>query len=369
MRALKEVFPIGKEISYDFSNDVFLRDFKDGKPVAYRLTGVLKVASLFADDNSKLLKFQLKEPTLNVRPHGSYSQTEFDYHKSPLDTYKNQPFYGIWNKGNISDLYFQSEEDLALVNLKKGLASLFQFKTSEINLREKDASGSCDVLYRESSPTSIRKTKRNCVRSKDTVRFVRPEGALNVKVQNHCSTSVDFLPSGNVEKIESRDYYKISLAANSEIGNSVDSFIVLKTTGTLDEVKPIKEKDPKKYLLSLKKYKSESLETSVLEIEKYEPKSFKEAVKELAVSLETSKIGTREASNAFIQLIPVAREAKKKDILKVLKSKLAADCKVLSHFIIYIIPSKQIFMFSRQHFLICLVLCKHLNRTTPLKNI
>lgn len=325
---MKDVFPIGKEISYDLTNDVFLRDFKGGKPVAYRLTGALKVASVFADNDTKLLRFELKAPTLNVRPHGSYSQTEFGYHKSPLDNYQNEPFYALWNKGNISDVYTHSDEELSLVNLKKGLVSLFIFKNHEANVKEGDASGLCDVIYRESSPTSIRKTKTNCITSKNLIRFVRSEVALKIKIQNHCSTLVTFLPSGNVEIIESRDYYNIALAANPKIGSSVDSFIALKTNGSLNDVKAIEEKTAKKFLGTLKNYKSESLETAILNVEKVEKINFRQAVKELSSYLEISKIGTRDTSRVFLQLLPLTRKTNKKEILKALKSKFAAKCKV-----------------------------------------
>lgn len=68
--AHKSLFPEGDQYSYKFSNDVFIRDFKKGKPVAYRLVGELKVANILSADDVKLLRFSLDSPQLHVRPHG-----------------------------------------------------------------------------------------------------------------------------------------------------------------------------------------------------------------------------------------------------------------------------------------------------------
>lgn len=306
-----------------------MRDFKGGKPIAYRLTGDLKISCMNADDSSKLLKFELNGPTLNVRPHSSVSQTEFVYHKSPLDAYTNEPFYAIWTKENVSHVYVHAEEELALVNLKKGLVSLFQFKTTEDDVRENDVSGACDVRYRNTSPTSIRKTKANCVASSKTVHFVRKERALRVKVQNHRSTSITFAANGQLDTVESRDYFHIALEANPKIGSSVDSFIALKSNGKLIDVKAAKEKSPKKFLLSLKHYKSESLETLPQISDKTTAtRNFKQKVKNLADNLDWNRLGTKEASTAFVQLLPAAREASKADFLKTLRLKKIGDVKV-----------------------------------------
>lgn len=326
--ASEDIFPLGKQLSFDFTNDVFVHDFKGGKPVAYRLKAVLKVATIFADATSRLLKFDLESPALHVRPHGSLSQTEFAFHASPLDLYENQPFYAIWNKKNISEIYVAANENSSLVNLKKGIVSLFQFKTESGDFLERDASGLCKVTYRDASPSSFYKTKHTC-RSKNEVHvFTRPEKALHVRVQSHRSNAISFLPSGAIESIEGRDYFHISLEVNPKIGNSVDSFMALQTDNNISDVKPIDVKSPKKFLLSLKKYTSEPLE-AVAQIVPVSPDAtFRKLVKNYSSDLNIKHIGTGKTASAFVELLPLMRRASQSDVLKIFNDKSVAENRV-----------------------------------------
>lgn len=319
---------MGKQLSYHWLNDVFVRDFKDGKPIAYRLTGVVKVATIFSDVDTKLLKFAFESPELHVRPHGTRSQTEFQYHRSPLDSYKNNAFYGVWSQGNISEIYVNADEETSLVNLKKAIVGLFQRKTSEGDFIEEDVSGVCGVEYRDTSHTSSRKTKRDCSLSEKTVRFERFEQPLRVAVQNHRSTEFRFLPDGNIERIESRDYFHVVLEANREIGSSVDSIVMLTTDETISDVTPITSKSPKEFLLTLAKYKSETLQSEPLVETVPTKQNLKKAIKQNIDNLNAENLGTLKAANAFIELLPLVRKAKKADLIKILKSPSQIERKV-----------------------------------------
>lgn len=321
-------FPLGKQLSYQLSNDVFVHDFKGGKPIAYRLNGIVKVATIFDDAEWKLLEFTLVSPELHVRPHGSRSQTEFKFHRSPLDNYKNNAFYGVWSQGNISEIYVNAAEETAMVNLKKAIVGLFQCKTSEGDFIEVDASGVCKIEYRDTSHTQIRKTKRNCMSSKNIVHFERFEQPLRVAVQNHRSTEYKFLPDGNIDTIESRDYFYVALEANRNIGSSVDSFFVLRTDETITEVTPIASKSVKDYLLTLKKYKSETLESEPLIDTMPSKLNLKQTIKQNIDNLNAENLGTLNAANAFIELLPLVRKAKKAELVKILKSTSLLERKV-----------------------------------------
>lgn len=310
---------------------MFVHDFKGGKPIAYRLTGVVKVATIFEDAEAKLLEFSLESPELHVRPHRSLSQTEFKFHRSPLDNYKNNAFYSIWTEGNVSDIYVNDAEELAMVNLKKAIVGLFQIKSTEGDFIEEDVSGVCNTDYRDTSPTSMRKTKRNCSSPKGTVHFERFEQPLRVAVQSYRNTEYQFLSSGNIDSIESRDYFHVVLEANRKIGSSVDSFVTLRTDGSLSDVTPIVSKSAKEYLLTLTKYKSETLLTEPLLLEATPAKqSLKKVVKENIDNLNAENLGTLKAANAFVELVPLVRTAKKDELVKILKSATLRERKVQS---------------------------------------
>lgn len=318
----------GEQYSYQFSNDVFVRDFKNGKPVAYRLVGDLKVVNILTADDSKLLRFTLNKPQLHVRPHGSDSQTEFHFHKSPLDNYKNNDFYAIWKSGNISDIYFQANENVALVNLKKAIVSLFQYRTNEGDYIENGATGRCDVRYHEISHTGVRQMKQNCVLEQKIERIVRPEQPLQMSVQSYRSADYRFFPDGSIDKIESRDYFHIALAANREIGGSVDSIVILQSDENVAKIEPADSKSPKEYLSQLKNYKSEGLETTAHAIEKTLESNIKKTIKQHEDGLSTKNVGTIQSSKAFLNSLPIARAAKKEDIVQLLKHPKMAGIKV-----------------------------------------
>lgn len=327
--AHKNVFPEGEQYSYQFSNNVFIKDFKNGRPVAYRLVGTVNVANILTVNDDKLLKFTLESPQLHVRPHGSDSQTEFNYHKSPLDNYKNNEFYAIWNLGNISDIYYDAKENVALTNVKKSIVSLFQYKTNEGVYTENRASGKCEVSYKDTAHTAMRRLKQNCVLETKTPLIIRPEEPLQASVQNHRSTDYQFFPDGSIEKIESRDYFHIALEANREIGGSVDSLVVLRTDGHVTEVSKVDNKTPKEFLSQLKNYKGETFETSQQKVDEPINSNIKKAIKENEEALSTSKIGTAQSAKAFLSILPIARVAKKEDIVQLLKAKKFQEIKVL----------------------------------------
>lgn len=281
-----------------------------------------------ATNETKLLKFTLQKPQLNVRPHGSHSQTEFRFHKSPLDQFKNNDFYGIWTQGVISDVYVRDSEDVALVNLKKGIAGLFQYKTSENDFTEIDATGVCTVTYRAASPNSLRKIKRDCKATKETFNFERVEQPLLVAAQNHRSTEYYFLADGNLEKVKSRDYYHIALEANRNIGSSVDSFIVLQTDGNLDDVSVVKGKNPKEFLIALKNYKGESLESQPQVAVVAAKSNIKNVVKEKANDLDRKYLGTITGAKTFIEILSLARASTKNELVKILKAKIVLEHRV-----------------------------------------
>lgn len=323
------MFPEGEQYSYQLSNDVFIKDFKNGRPVAYRFVGTLNVANILTANDAKVLKFTLNSPELHVRPHKSDSQTEFHYHKSPIDNYRNKDFYAVWTAGNVSDIYFDASENLALTNIKKSIVSLFQYKSAEGVYNENHASGHCEVRYTETSHTGIRRMKQNCVLAAPTNRIVRPEKPLQASVQNFRSTDYEFFGDGQIiKKIESRDYFHIALEANREIGGSVDSIIVLTTGGHVTKVEKVDSKTPKEFLSQLSGYNAESLESSSLNVEAPLDSNIKRAINQYEGSLGASSIGTVQSAKAFLNILSIARVAKKDDLVAVLQAKKFAEIKV-----------------------------------------
>ena len=52
----------------------------------------------------------------------------------------------VWDQGIVSSVYFNENDNLAAMNLKKGIMSLFQYKQD--NASEIDTLGKCNTEYR-----------------------------------------------------------------------------------------------------------------------------------------------------------------------------------------------------------------------------
>lgn len=307
---------------------MFINDFKGGRPIAYRVIGKLHVGSVWGIEHEKLLKFTFASPELHVRPHKSDSQTEFFYHKSPLDGYVNKDFYAHWNYGKIEAVYIAENEPEALVNLKKGLMSLFQYQLLDGDLAEVDISGECLANYVSTSSTSYQKLKKNCKPLNGTVLFGRTEVPLGVTVDSYRSTSYKVTPHGSLDTVENRDFHAIRLQANRNVGGAVDSLLQLEWNGVEGKVAVIDVETIEEALKSIDWLKKQSLyvDASVVNSgSSDEPVSFKAVVKERLSDLEQSNLGKIGSAFTLVDILPAASKANQKEILQVLKARSTQD--------------------------------------------
>lgn len=63
-----------------------------------------------------------------------------------LSTLIRYPALFKWNEGIVTSAYFNENDNLAAINLKKGIMSLFQYKQD--NTTESDTLGTCQTQYR-----------------------------------------------------------------------------------------------------------------------------------------------------------------------------------------------------------------------------
>lgn len=111
----------------------------------------------------------MKEPKLSIRSRKAHTPDGFADHSSPLDSSAStSPVYIEWRKGRISHIHSDNAESPSIINLKKGIAGLFQLQTAESQGTETDASGTCDVAYQQVGERKFLKTKSNC-------KFERPD--------------------------------------------------------------------------------------------------------------------------------------------------------------------------------------------------
>lgn len=312
---------MGRRFTYSLRNDVFISDYKGGKPIAYRLTGSLQAGSVWSNEREKLLKFSLESPHLHVRPHKSQSQTEFSQHKSPLDSYSNDEFYAVWENGKITKVFIGEHENEALVNFKKGLVSLFQYQLLDGDHTEDDVSGSCHVKYTSTSPTTYQKLKEKCTKFNGTTYFARPELPLSVVIKRYQGTTYKVSPDGSLDTVESRDFHAVKLAANKNVGSVVDSVISIEWNGKDGHFDTVTASSVSDAVVSLGGLEEQTLESTALASTE-EVLSLKKIVKERIDDLDKDKLGTMASAFVLVDILPIVRLSDKKEIVQVLKAKI-----------------------------------------------
>lgn len=136
-----------------------------GRNVGYRVSSEFLLSPVWQNsDNSKeqLLKLELLKPTLHVSST-MHSSEGINRHWSKLDNLSYPPIYIHWNEGQVKKVYILPDSR-DMINIKKGLASLLQFRLSDGKVKELDVSGMCEVRYRAHGST-IKKSKSDCRRS------------------------------------------------------------------------------------------------------------------------------------------------------------------------------------------------------------
>ena len=133
----------------------------------------------------------MTNPKLSIRSRKAQQPDGFADHTSPLDNLENSSaVYLDWNDGRISQIYSFDSESPSLVNFKKGIASLFQLQSSNAEIIEMDASGSCSATYKNLGERTLLKKKSNC-------RFERPNSSFS-RPQKVCCMYTFVVPTINL---------------------------------------------------------------------------------------------------------------------------------------------------------------------------
>ncbi|CAF3923851.1 unnamed protein product, partial [Adineta steineri] len=154
---------------------------------AFHLYARLNLTSVWrsADGEQHLLKLELKEARF-VNRTNSHSMIDC----LALSTLTRYPAMFIWNQGIISLSYFNENDNLAAINLKKGIISLFQYKQD--NASETDTLGTCKTEYRMYEKSLV-KDKSECSNIKYNDEYSSAKQVLNYSIdfQSTCVYTFD----------------------------------------------------------------------------------------------------------------------------------------------------------------------------------
>ncbi|XP_019876158.1 microsomal triacylglycerol transfer protein [Aethina tumida] len=320
------LFEAGEALSYKLHSTVLLNEKDDNsKNVGFFVDGDVVVTTLWSNGNSRILQIEIKEPKLNIKSRKAPAPDGFVPHASKLEKLSNKPYLVVWNKGKIDKVLIPKDEATSIVNLKKGVASLFQFQILDGEIRETDASGECTAKYSSTSQDKFVKTKQDCI-SPDYSYIYNPEPILGtiIKSTRHTEYYLD-LTNNIIKSITSKESHQMFVSAKEDLGNFVETEQVLTLSGQ-DKSQYFTGDDLETVLSQIVTssgifYTQESLLTDKEEDNKEDIQSFPILVNELRNSLKNEALGGLKSARSFIKLINSGRRASKAEITKALDAK------------------------------------------------
>uniref|UniRef100_A0A182YHE5 Vitellogenin domain-containing protein n=1 Tax=Anopheles stephensi TaxID=30069 RepID=A0A182YHE5_ANOST len=282
----------------------------------YRIQAVINVGSVWGDEETKLLKIQIQNPTLVSVPDGNVGTTGG----------MESPFYARWNLGRIREIYFAPSDTVPARNMKKGIAALFQYQLLDGTYTEEDPSGRCEAKYISHSSTRYHKSKGNC--QYDDKRLERSEYALRSSLKTSRNTDFTVSTEGALQKVMSQDYVKYLLNAHDQLGAYYESIMVLNVHGSAQKATTAEGSSIETIVKQL------ALEGETLLTQEFETpckdshcESIISLFKRYKASLANENVGKQASATALVDMVEVARHAKKEDLLRLLKAKSSNEIK------------------------------------------
>ncbi|CAG9812767.1 unnamed protein product [Phaedon cochleariae] len=319
------IFENGESLRYTLQSKILLNE-RDilAKNVGFYVDGEVTISVVWGTGSQKLLKIELTSPQLHIRSRKTSSSDGFIPHSSKLDGVLNKPFLVVWNNGKIEKVLLAKGETTSLINLKKGIASLFQFQIIDGEAKETDTSGSCTVKYSSLSPINFQKTKTEC-ESKDFRYIKNSNEILGIEVVSSRQTEYELDSSfTHLKSINSKETHMIYLMIKAELGNYVESEQILSILERTI-ITPLNSENIDQAIEKIASTEGLTFTQETLLTEN-EPSSddlisFTKKVENLRNHLKPESIGTLKSAKIFIELVNAARSANKDEISKVLSSK------------------------------------------------
>lgn len=141
-----------------------------------------------------------------------------------MDQVAEKPFLVLWRQGDVQAVYMDLTEGVSSANLKRGLASLFQYRTLDDELAgERDASGLCRVTYVSTGPKTVEKRKTGCTHSNLPPPRQHPNPAFGVVLDSTRNSTYVLTDSLLPELVIDHEAHKMTLSSKSDIGTTVVS--------------------------------------------------------------------------------------------------------------------------------------------------
>ncbi|XP_052865704.1 microsomal triacylglycerol transfer protein [Anopheles cruzii] len=313
LTAYGDAFNVGIEERFSFSNVVHVGNARNATiKTGYHIRATVIVGAVWGDDEVKLLKIKIVNPTVLSIPEnkaGHFERTE-------------QTFYALWNSGHIRSIHFlPSDASIPVRNFKKAIAALFQYQLMDGTFEEDDPSGRCLAKYISHSSTRYHKFKSDC--QYHAKRIEREEYPLRSSINTSRSAEFTVSSDGALQKVISQDYVKYMLNAQNQLGAYYESIMRLDVEENAQQIDILEGSSLKDIMAQL------DLDNDTL-VTNSEHRSgcgndqcdeIIEMFKQYRKSLLNDNIGKKESSSALVALVNVARTSTTEVLRRLLETK------------------------------------------------
>ncbi|XP_071974356.1 microsomal triglyceride transfer protein large subunit [Engystomops pustulosus] len=319
-----------KVYKYAYTSEVLI-DKPNGSledSVGYKISSDVEVNLVWRNPTNKddqLVKIVMKNikiENINIRPQGQNVFTETNAAKLLGDTNLNilqRPILVQWTNGKVKTLYLYQNEPTVLVNIKRGLASLFQIQLIPGTVTEVDVSGNCKVTYKakQNQVTKIKELD-SCRISKTG--FTNSNKVLGIS-NKLTSSTVYHMEDDNIKYVLAEENHVLILNVYEAISAKVTCRQKLELKSSEVGPKEVAGKQLSNVVKAVDpKYIATPLVADQIKSECKSCPLLLQQWKAIRKDLEPENLSKASAARSFLQLIQSLRRTKKSDIVALLKS-------------------------------------------------
>lgn len=332
--AYSRQFEVGTNYKFAYESSVLLNEPRPDpspKDVGFKVELTAEVTPVWQHPSNgleQILKLQVSGPQLGVksRNDGSSDGLGFLQKTSRVNSYKMHPLYLHWSGGNIKKVYHIEEDELSMVNIKKGISSLLQMQTKDVTQTEVDASGKCEVTYKMRGSNHLTKTKRNCQTVTPVLFHNQTNEALGADVESQVVTTYELSSDDKmIVKATGTEMHFLRVNVRRQAGAEAMSTQLLEHKASEKiSVKKESGSTAAEVVKSISKSLGKTLVADQLAT-KEDPKeciaclSLSKLIDNFRKSLAPTALATQSSAIAFIRIMRKVREADEKTIDAVLK--------------------------------------------------
>ncbi|XP_048419505.1 microsomal triglyceride transfer protein large subunit-like [Stegostoma tigrinum] len=323
-QAVGLAYKSGALFTYKYNVDLLLETLSSPATSGFRVEAVVGLHVVWehsSNQHEQLVQLQIEEAQLlNVSERMGDQSIFKDIPTESLPTVTKglkAPVMFHWKNGKLKALYGSVDETGFILNLKRGLVSLFQLQLNSGTITEIDVSGNCRVTY-ETASNQVTKIKdlRSCERPESGLGLSNQ--VLGVQWQPICK-GLYSVENGIIKTAVSEESHVISLNLQSTVGAKIISRQQLRYLSSEHRPEEYYGKSLQETLHNLRIDTplplTGTLEKAPCKVCTPANDYLKSLSKKTALQ-DLSKVSTAKTFLAFVQLM---REAKKIEILNLLK--------------------------------------------------